>query len=204
MNVALWITSSRLVTALLFSFFFLAAVKPGLYSPDKLYLVVSMICVFLIELSDAIDGIVARKRNQVTPMGKIFDPICDSIARQTVICTFMVAGILPLWMFLIFLYRDAILNLIRIMCAINGTIVAAKNSGKLKAVFQAAGIIMVLVVMGFYTFGSGAFPQKIGGMHPGFWIMLFPAVFTILSLFDYLIPYSPIIRKMMTPENQRK
>lgn len=202
MNPAIVITSSRLVFALLFSFFFIKAINGNLFAADKTYLLLSISLAIIIELSDAIDGIIARKKNKVTRFGKIFDPMCDSVARQTIFCTFMVTGIIPIWMFLIFLYRDAILSFIRIMCAIDGTIIAAKLSGKLKAIFQAIGSFFVLLVVLCHAYNIGSIPEKVLGMHPGFWIMLFPALFTVLSMFDYLIPNWHVVKKMTVPEKK--
>jgi len=196
MNPATYITSARPVLALLFAWFFTRAAGAGLYTADKTYLLLSIACAVLIEVSDAIDGAIARKRDQVTQFGKIYDPICDSVARQTIICTFMIANIIPLWMFLVFLYRDAGLSFIRIMCAVDGTIIAAKLSGKLKAVFQAVGIFFVLFIVLCHALNIGSIPHKAWGMHPGFWIMLFPAIFTVLSFFDYYFPCLPVLKKM--------
>lgn len=200
MNPAILITFSRVIIALFFSYFFIKAVSGTVYTADKTLLIISIGCAILIELSDALDGIIARRRNQVTPFGKIFDPVCDSVARQTIFCTFMYTGIIPLWMFLIFLYRDAILSFIRIMNAIDGNVIAAKLSGKLKAVFQAIGIFFVLIVVFCHAFSIGSVPKKILSMHPGFWIILFPAIFTVISMFDYLFPSLPTIKKMMSSE----
>lgn len=197
MNPAILVTSSRAVLALVFSYFFIKAAKGNLYTADNTFLIIAIVCAILIELSDAVDGVIARKRNQVTRFGKIFDPVCDSVARQTIFCTFMYTGIIPLWMFFIFLYRDAILSFIRIMNAIDGTVIAARSSGKLKAVFQAIGTFLVLLVVLCHSFRIGSIPEKIAGMHPGFWIMLFPAIFTVLSMFDYLIPSMPVLKKMI-------
>ena len=202
MNPAILITSSRVIIALFFSYFFIKAVDGNLYTANKTFLIISIGCAVLIELSDALDGTIARKRNQVTPFGKIFDPVCDSVARQTVFCTFMYTGIIPLWMFFTFLYRDAILSFIRIMNAIDGTVLAAKLSGKLKAIFQAIGIFFVLIVVFCHTFNIGSVPEKVAGIHPGFWIMLFPAIFTVISMFDYLFPSLPIIKKMTSMEKK--
>lgn len=203
MNPANIITSSRLILALFFSFFFVKAAHNNLYSADKMYLLLAIGCAILLELSDAVDGIIARMKNEVSSFGKIFDPVCDSISRQTIFCTFMYTGIIPLWMFLIFLYRDALQSFLRIMCAIDGTVMAAKLSGKLKAIFQAVGTFLVLLVVLLHTYTSGLVPQKLLGMHPGFWIMVFPALFTILSMFDYLIPNWHVVKKMMEPEKQQ-
>jgi len=200
MNPAILVTASRLVIALFFSYFFVKATHNNLYTAETVNLLLAIGCAILIEFSDAIDGTIARKKNEVTSFGKIFDPVCDSISRQTIFCTFMYVGIIPLWMFLIFLYRDALMSFIRIMCAINGAVIAAKLSGKLKAVFQAIGTFLVLLVVIVHTYTDGIIPETIWGMHPGFWIMVFPTLFTALSMFDYLIPNRHVIRKMMEPE----
>ena len=200
MNFAIVLTSSRLIIALFFSFFFIKAAHNNLYTANKVFLLLAIACAFLIEMSDAIDGVIARSRNEVTSFGKIFDPVCDSISRQTIFCTFMYTGIIPLWMFFIFLYRDALMSFIRIMCAVNGAVIAARLSGKLKAIFQAMGTGLVLVVVFLHTYVKGLIPETWWGMHPGFWIMVFPTLFTALSMFDYLIPNWHVIKKMMEPE----
>lgn len=202
MNPAIALTFSRLFFALIFSFSFYSAVKGSIYSADKAYLLIAVCCVIIIELSDAFDGIIARKRGEVTAFGKIFDPTCDSISRQTIICTFMATDIIPLWMFLIFLYRDAILSFLRVMCAIDGTVMAAKAAGKIKAILQAVGIFCVLAVTLGYTFNIGSLPAQLWGKHPGFWIMLFPAIFTLVSMFAYLIPSWHVAKKMMIPDTK--
>ena len=202
MNPAIIVTASRLVMALFFSCFFVKATYHNLYTANTVYLLLAVGCVVLIEFSDAIDGVIARKKNEVTAFGKIFDPVCDSISRQTIFCTFMYVGIIPLWMFLIFLYRDALMSFIRIMCAINGGVIAARLSGKLKAVFQAIGTFLVLLVIVLHTYTKGIVPEMLWGMHPGFWIMVFPTLFTALSMFDYLIPNWRVIKKMTEPDSK--
>lgn len=204
MNPAIILTGSRLVLAIIFSCFFITGVRANIYSADKVFLLISIITVIILELTDAFDGIVARKRQEVTRFGKIFDPVCDSISRQTIFCAFMYTGIIPFWMFIVFLYRDALNSFLRIMCAADGTVVAAKTSGKLKAIFQAIGTFLVLMVVFVHSNYPGLISKTWLGMHPGFWIMLFPAFFTVLSLFDYLVPSWPVLKKMMIPETENK
>ena len=202
MNLAILITASRLIFPIFFSFFFLKSVSSNLYNAQGTWLLWAFSFLLLIEMSDALDGMIARGREEVTRFGKIFDPICDSIARQTVFCTFMAVGIIPLWFFLLFLYRDSFLSLLRIMNAIDGTVLAAKKSGKIKAVIQAIGAIFVVLTV--WAHSNTYIPQKIWGMHPGFWIMLVPGGITILSFFDYFIPSIPLLKKMMIPEHLLK
>ena len=123
-NLANALTLSRIIIAPVFAYFFIHSFHA--HSPS-LYLLVSIGLVCLIELSDAFDGYVARSQNIVSDFGKLLDPMADSLSRQTVFLSFMVcaAHIIPLWVFLIFLYRDAFLSILRIMCAYNGSLTPA-------------------------------------------------------------------------------
>jgi len=58
------------------------------------------------ELSDFVDGRLARRDNQVTAFGKLFDPFADVISRVTYFLAFASIGIMPLWVFLVVLYRE--------------------------------------------------------------------------------------------------
>ncbi len=202
-NPAIILTSSRILLAPFFAFFFLKSAEKGLMEVDMTWFFLSVLIVVLIELSDAFDGIIARARGEVTRFGKIFDPICDSISRQTVFLSFLAAGIIPVWMFMIFFYRDSLLSFIRIMNAVSGTVTAARVSGKLKAVFQALGIALVLTVIPVQNM-TDLIPSEVWGRHPGFWIMVFPAFFTFVSMFDYIVPSWPVIKEMAEPEKGDK
>lgn len=199
MNPAIILTGSRLIFGPLFALFFLLAISKGVYTPDKMFFWLAVLSVVLIELSDAFDGIVARARNEVTSFGKIFDPICDSLSRQTIFLSFTIAGIIPLWMFLIYLYRDGLMSFIRVMAASSGNVLAARPSGKLKAIFQAIGTFFVLAVIAGHMYIPESIPQKLWGQHPGFWIMIFPTLFTFISIFDYLIPNWNILADAAIP-----
>jgi CDP-diacylglycerol---glycerol-3-phosphate 3-phosphatidyltransferase len=195
MNAATMLTASRIVIAPVFAFTFLHSFRHG---TSPLWLVAAVALVILSEITDALDGAVARKRGEVTDFGKVFDPMADSIARLTAFAAFMAAGIIPWWLFLVFLYRDSFLSLLRLAAASQGTVQGARQSGKIKAVVQAAGILLVLVVCLMHAYGSTLVPRMIWGRHPGFWIMLIPALVTILSVFDYLAPTRAAVRQMMT------
>ncbi len=203
MNPAMILTGSRLVTGPIFAFFFLKATT-GSFSPqhpDMAALIIALIAVIALELSDAFDGMVARARNEVTDLGKIFDPICDAISRQTIFLSFLIAGIIPMWMFLIFLYRDSLVYLLRIMMAKEGTIMAAKWAGKLKAITQAIATFVVIGLI--FIEANGTVLPKPMGMHIGFWVMIIPSIFTIQSFFDYVVPNWQVIVRAATPKESK-
>jgi CDP-diacylglycerol--glycerol-3-phosphate 3-phosphatidyltransferase len=102
----------------------------------------------LSELSDALDGMVARRYNQVTDFGKILDPMADSLSRISVFLTFTLDPVnLPMLLIFVFLYRDSVTSTLRTICALKGFALAARTSGKIKAVVQATAAFAILFLM---------------------------------------------------------
>lgn len=100
------------------------------------------------ELSDGLDGLLARKFNQVTDLGKILDPMADSIARISVFLTFTQPPVnVPIICVFIFLYRDSVISTLRTICALRGFALAARPSGKMKAVIQAVCSFAIVGLM---------------------------------------------------------
>jgi len=193
MNLATIMTASRVAIAPIFAFAFIWGY--GTAGVNWLYVCVALAA--FIELSDLFDGMIARARKEVTDFGKVFDPIADSVSRQTVFISFMVTGIIPMWMYLIFFYRDAFMQLLRIVCASNGVVLAARKSGKLKAVLQGVATFAVLSIIFAQRLNLEWIPSKIWGQSPIFWVMLVPAIYTLLSVIDYVIPNRALIAKMI-------
>lgn len=149
--------------------------------------------VIMCELSDLFDGILARKKNQVTDLGKILDPMADSIFRLSVFLTFTQGLInLPLWVVLIFLYRDSIISTLRTICALRGVALAARFSGKVKAVIQASAAILILVMMIPYSLGyvNLSFLREFS-----FYTMLVTAVYAVFSGAEYIYANRSFIQK---------
>ncbi|HVP19830.1 MAG TPA: CDP-diacylglycerol--glycerol-3-phosphate 3-phosphatidyltransferase [Spirochaetia bacterium] len=87
----------------------------------------------IIELSDLLDGYFARRWNQESELGKVLDPLADTLCRLTYFIALAGAGILPLWMLLVFVYRDFMVAYMRVLISREGVMLAARISGKLKA-----------------------------------------------------------------------
>jgi len=193
MNIATILTASRVAIAPVFALAFIR----GYASPGVSWIYLCAALAALIELSDLFDGMTARARGEVTDFGKVFDPVADSVSRQTVFISFMVTGIIPFWMYLVFFYRDAFMQLLRIVCASSGVVLAARKSGKLKAVLQGVATFCVLAILLAQRCGTEWMPESVWGRHPGFWVMLAVAAYTLLSVIDYIIPNRALIAKMM-------
>lgn len=106
------------------------------------------------ELSDLFDGLLARRYNKVTELGKILDPMADSIFRFSVLLSFTQGIVhLPVLLVGVFFYRDSIISTLRTICALRGFTLAARKSGKIKAVILAAISFFILLLMIPYSLG---------------------------------------------------
>jgi CDP-diacylglycerol--glycerol-3-phosphate 3-phosphatidyltransferase len=86
------------------------------------------------EASDVLDGWVARKRGETSDLGKLLDPFSDVLSRLTLFVCFLLAGLIPLWFFLVVLYRELTMTFLRLLLVQKGIVQAASAGGKLKAV----------------------------------------------------------------------
>lgn len=192
MTLATRLTLVRLLLGPVFVFTFIAG-----FDGSPTWLWVSLAVLVVSELTDAFDGHLARSRNEVTDFGKLFDPVADSLSRQGAFLAFTFCGITPLWMFLVFMYRDSLMGLLRIICAARGVVLAARPSGKFKAILQAVAISGVVVMVLLHSRGIFVPPQTVAGFHPGFWLVAVAALVTAVSLFDYVIPNWAKVRSLM-------
>ncbi len=118
------------------------------FSIDTLwsFLVCIPIYIFM-ELSDYLDGQIARKNQQITDFGKLMDPFADSISRFSVFMSFLAAGLAPVWLIAVFFYRDVVVTVVRVFSIKEGIVVAARKSGKTKAWVQATCISIVMAIL---------------------------------------------------------
>lgn len=150
LKVALILTLARIFISPIFLYIYLNYESLGI-SLQMLPLILIGILT-LCEISDILDGYIARKWDQVTDLGKILDPMADSIARISVFLSFTQGIVqLPLLLVLVFLYRDVFISMLRTLCAMRGFTLAARTSGKIKAVVQAVSSFFVLLAILAYS-----------------------------------------------------
>ena len=95
--------------------------------------------------SDAVDGRVARRRNQVTTLGKFLDPLADKLLVCSAYIALVDLGRLPAWMVIVIVCRELIVSGVRILAADAGVVIAASSLGKLKTTLQTLSIVMLLL-----------------------------------------------------------
>ena len=111
----------------------------ALWSDSQAWAVVaSLLLLGLVELSDALDGFLARRWGAVSDFGKMFDPYCDSVSRLIIYWSLAVAGHVWVVVPLVMAVRDVTVSYSRIIMTRRGIDVSARLTGKLKAVVQGA------------------------------------------------------------------
>ena len=130
----------------------------------------------LAELSDLLDGKLARRFGVVSELGATLDPYSDSLSRiiiyYAMACEGLVLSLVPLTMAL----RDITVAYCRIVVARHNESVASKWSGKIKAGFQGYGAFFMLLGT-VYTKYTGEWTITAGSA-----ILI---VVTIWSISDY-------------------
>jgi CDP-diacylglycerol--glycerol-3-phosphate 3-phosphatidyltransferase len=147
------------------------------------------------EFSDIFDGFLARRRNQVTDLGKVLDPMADSITHISLFLTFTQGFIqLPLLLVLVFLYRDFFISTLRTLCALRGVALAARWSGKVKAILQAVVAFLIVLLMIPYSTGKISLElfQQISLL-----AVSISAGYTALSAIDYFYSNRIYIKKAL-------
>ncbi len=193
MSLANYFTFMRIIISPIFLLVYVKAEALGISMTTLPYVLLSLFVVS--EISDFFDGYLARKFNQVTDLGKILDPMADSIARISMFLTFTTGPVQLslLWVFIIF-YRDAVVSTLRTICALRGFALAARASGKAKAVIQALAAFIILLCMIPYSLGQLELEtlQSVAATAVGT-----AAIYTLFSGADYIYANWEHIRRML-------
>lgn len=193
MSIANYFTIIRIIISPIFLIIYISFEDMGIGLKFLPYILLALTAIS--ELSDAFDGYLARKYNQVTDFGKILDPMADSIYRISVFLSFTQPPVnLSILLVFIIFYRDSVISTLRTICALRGIALAARPSGKLKAIIQAIAIVIILIML---------IPQSVGAMSDASlkyysnWIVAIAAIYTLFSGIEYIYSNREYIKRLI-------
>lgn len=193
MTIANYITLIRLFMSPVFLVIYLLHASFGI-TPTMLPYVL-LLLLSISEFTDAFDGYIARKYNQVSDFGKIFDPMADSIARISVLLTFTQPPVnLPMPLIVVFLYRDSLTSTLRTICALRGYTLSARFSGKLKAIILAVVSFCIILLMIWESVGIISQEQL---HYYSTCIVSLAACYAVFSGIDYIYANRLYINKLL-------
>ncbi|HET7039459.1 MAG TPA: CDP-diacylglycerol--glycerol-3-phosphate 3-phosphatidyltransferase [Gemmatimonadales bacterium] len=177
--------------------------------------------VFLVAaISDIYDGKLARRRKEVTDLGKLLDPIADKLLLfATLVPIYWITrypmrqyeipwwGNLPLWVALLLIGRELFMTGFRWFAKRRGVVIAAQRAGKLKTVIQDVFIGATILWFAWKDLAAergwrqgwlGALWERIHGTVVAVTLAI-AIVITLYSLGHYLYRYRSLFRTSPPP-----
>ena len=179
LNPANVLTLGRVVLIPLFLVLLLTGL-PGRWAP---WLAAAVFA--LLAATDAVDGYLARSRNEVTTFGKFIDPLADKLLVTAALIGLVQLGEVPAWIAILIISREFIVSGLRLVAVAEGKVIAASPLGKSKTVAQTVAILM-FIVKGSPTVGAvvGA-AGALWFAYASWAVMVLAIVLTLWSMLQY-------------------
>jgi len=107
--------------------------------------IIVLILFVIASVTDFLDGYIARKHHLITSFGKFIDPIADKLLVNTMFVLFAANGVAAVVPVMVMIWRDTIVDGLRMNAGEKGIVVAAGFMGKVKTVAQMITIIVILL-----------------------------------------------------------
>lgn len=149
----------------------------------------------LVEFTDFLDGFYARRHNEVSDFGKIFDPYADVFLHLTTFFCYAFSGYMPLWVLVPIVHREFGMLFVRLVAVKHGVAIGAKMGGKIKTVlYIVSGMLsLALESLSRLDFASPIPLQALHTAGTGLYVLC--AVLAYVSFIHYLVVFRSILKK---------
>ena len=149
--------------------------------------IIAFIVFLFAAISDAFDGYIARKFNQVTDLGKFLDPIADKLLISAALIALVSLGEIETWAAVVIILRELFMTAFRLYLLLKEASFSASKIAKNKTLLQ------IIAICVFIIYKKLPYPDV---LHTIGTIILYIAIFfTIYSAVEYIIKYSRVIKK---------
>jgi CDP-diacylglycerol---glycerol-3-phosphate 3-phosphatidyltransferase len=155
-------------------------------------------------MTDGIDGYLARKRDQITTIGILLDPIADKllIAAAFVSLVQLSPALVPAWVAIVVIGREFLVSGLRSIAASEGFTIEASNLGKFKMVVQIIAVVAVIIDHRWPEvpiYGNYIFPVH-WIAYLAIWFMVFVS---LVSAIDYFVAFWSRIDRRVVKRRRR-
>ena len=173
------ILSIVMIIILIFPFYLVGFSFPqievsGIYI--KLEYIIAGIIFIIASLTDFLDGYLARQNNEVTDLGKMLDAIADKALVNSALIILAYKGFIPVVIPVIIIFRDTIVDAIKMQASSKGKVVAAIKSGKIKTASMMVGLVLTF----FYNL-----PFEFWNIRVADFLVYFATIMSIISMIEY-------------------
>ncbi|HJZ83638.1 MAG TPA: CDP-diacylglycerol--glycerol-3-phosphate 3-phosphatidyltransferase [Polyangia bacterium] len=152
------------------------------YSPTRSF--IATLLYIAASVTDFFDGYLARKRGQVSVLGKFLDPLADKLIVMAALVFLVAAGRAPAWLAVALEARELAVTGLRGIATQEGLVIAASYGGKSKTALQLVGILFLLVHFKYPLLG---FPQHVVDYHVvGLYTLYLSLVMSVFSAAEYV------------------
>jgi CDP-diacylglycerol--glycerol-3-phosphate 3-phosphatidyltransferase len=137
----LWTLPNRLS---ILRIFFIPIIIILISTQEEGLLLASCLLFIIAGITDGLDGYIARKMGLTSRLGIYLDPIADKLLVSSVLITLTYYRAVPLWVTIILVGREFLINGLRAFYAMEGIAIYPSLAGKLKTTFQIVGISCLL------------------------------------------------------------
>ncbi len=154
---------------------------------------VSFLLFLVAALTDLFDGRVARKRGQVTNLGKFLDPIADKLLVVSVLIVLVQQNRVHALIAIIIVVREFVVTGIRLIGSEKGLVIAAGKLGKAKTVTQIIALLLLLIEPMVLRLTAGAWaPEILYAVNNS--VLMLAVLMTVLSGISYAYHYRSVFR----------
>ena len=136
---------------------------------------IGLISFLLVAFTDALDGSMARTRDEITEWGKIYDPLADKILIGAMVFI-IVLKYIGFWTSVFIVSIEAIIIIVAWIRKRRGAEIQANIWGKIKMMLQVLGVTILLLSIIFDW--AGALPLASGALY-------LAIAFAVVSLLTY-------------------
>ena len=95
--------------------------------------------------TDLLDGYIARRRRQITTLGKLLDPVADKLLISAAFISLVELDRVPAWMVVIIVGREFAVSGLRSIASAEGYQITASDLGKTKMAAQVFSVCLLLI-----------------------------------------------------------
>jgi CDP-diacylglycerol--glycerol-3-phosphate 3-phosphatidyltransferase len=137
----------------------------------------------LASLTDWLDGYLARRRKQVTPLGQVMDPLADKLLTSAAFLALVQMGLAPAWMVAIIIGRELAVTGLRNRAYSRDVPMPASWLGKTKMVAQVVAILALIL-------GDVYLPDLLAVGQVALWVVVIAA---LASAADYFRRFNRVL-----------
>ena len=154
-------------------------------------------------ITDGLDGWLARKRGQITPLGMLLDPLADKLLIAAAFITLVQfnPSVVPAWIAVVIIGREFLVSGLRSIAAQQGFTIDASDLGKVKMVVQIVVVVLCILEHRWlqWEFGLFFFPLDVLA-RVGIWFMV---TLSLVSAIDYFAAFWSKIDRQVVRRQRR-